>query len=172
MSKNLSPNADPDNRREHEVRFPDKFWRKSTRLSHDAKGLYATIVTFADYRTGMTFVGNARLQSETGYGRDKIEKLLRELELAKFIDRSRESNGNLLFRRWIKCLKYVVSSDALNFRESAGCPDFQGTENQGTILTPVKSSVTPEEKKSHLYPTQDHTVLENVPERKILRMGD
>jgi hypothetical protein len=156
MDHTISSNADRGNRREHEVRFPDKFWRKATHLSHDAKGLYATIATFADYRTGMTFVSNDRLQSETGYGRDKMEKLLRELELAKFIERSRENKGNLLFRRWIKCLKFVVSSDALKTRVSARCPENQGTENQGTILPLVKSSVTPEERKSHPYHTQGH----------------
>ena len=39
-------------KRDHEVRFPDKFWRRGTHLSIDAKALYAVLVTFADYKTG------------------------------------------------------------------------------------------------------------------------
>jgi len=145
-------------KREHEVRFPDKFWRRGTRLSHAAKALYATLVTFANYRTGLTFVGNPRLQLETGYGRDLVKKLLRELELAGFIKRSRQTKKNLLSIRWIRCLKHVVS-DGLNFSLSVRPTDSQSPENQSAILTPVKSSVTPE-KKSHLSPTQDHFSVE------------
>ncbi|MGB6459596.1 MAG: helix-turn-helix domain-containing protein [Candidatus Acidiferrum sp.] len=136
--------------REHEVRFPDKFWRRSTRLPFDAKGLYAVVATFADYRTGETFVSNERLQLETGFGRDRVERLLTELEARGFIKRRRQYRKNLLAKRWIRCLKHVVS-DTLNFRASSRYPENQGTENQGTILTPVKSSVTPEkEEKSSL----------------------
>ncbi|HKW35536.1 MAG TPA: helix-turn-helix domain-containing protein [Candidatus Acidoferrum sp.] len=154
-------------KRDHEVRFPDRFWRRATDLSHDAKGLYATLVTFAEYRTGLTFVGNARLQLETGYGRDLVKKLLRELERAGFIRRSRQIKRNLLSKRWIHCLKYVVS-DGLTFSPSARQTDTQAPENKPAIFTPVKSSVTPEEERSHLYPTQDHSVSETLgqkPER-------
>jgi helix-turn-helix protein len=149
--------------REHEVRFPDKFWRRETHLSHDAKALYATLATFADYRTGLTFVSNARLQSETRYGRDLVKKLLRELEAAGYIKRSRQTNRNLLSKRWIRCLKYVVS-DGLNFSQSSRRTDSQSPEKQPTVFTPVKSSVTPETKKSHLYPTQDHSDSESEKE--------
>jgi helix-turn-helix protein len=146
--------------REHEVRFPDKFWRRSTHLSIDAKGLYAVLVTFADYKTGETFVSNERLQLETGFGRDRVEHLLSELEVRGFVKRRRQYRKNLLAKRWIRCLKYVIS-DALDFRASSRHPEFQGAENQGTILTPVKSSVTLEKQNlSHPFPTQDHSVWE------------
>jgi len=146
--------------RDHEIRFPDKFWRRATPLSHAAKGLYATLATFADYRTGLTYVSNERLQKETGYGRDKLEDLLRRLERGGWIKRTRQCRRNLRWKRWIKCLRYVVS-DALKFSESGRCPENQGTETQGYIFTPVKSSVTPEEQsQKHLYPTQDHSVSE------------
>ena len=142
-------------KREHEVRFPDKFWRNTTPLSHTAKGLYATLVTFADYRTGLTYVSNLRLQKETGYGREKIERLLRELESDGWIKRTRQRSRNLYGKRFIRCLRYVTS-DALKSSVSAGCSENRGTENQGYIRTPVRSSVTPEVNKSHLCPTQDH----------------
>src|SRR5258706_11445580 len=119
-------------KREHEVRFPDKFWRRATRLSHVAKGLYATLATFVDYRTGLTFVSNARLQLETGHGRDLVKRLLRELELAGFIKRSRQTRRNLLSKRWIRCLKYVAP-DGLTFSPSARRTDFQSPENQPPI---------------------------------------
>jgi hypothetical protein len=138
-------------RREHEVRFPDKFWRRATRLSHAAKGLYATLTTFADYRTGLTFVGNARLQLETGYGRDLVRRLLCELELASFIKRTRQTKRNLLSKRWIRCLKYVVPG-GLNFSLSARRTDSQSPENQPTIFTSVKSSVTPQEQEDSSFP--------------------
>ena len=145
--------------REHEIRFPDRFWRCETNLSHSAKGLYATLATFADYRTGETHVGNARLQKETGYGREKIKSLLRELEQADLIKRRRELQRNLKSKRYIRCLKYV-RSDGLKSGLSSRPTSFRATEDQASILTPVKSSVTPERKKSHLYPTQDHSDLE------------
>jgi len=138
-------------KREHEVRFPDKFWRRATRLSQAAKGLYATLATFADYRTGLTFVSNARLQLETGYGRDLVKRLLRELELAGFIKRSRQTRKNLLSQRWIQCLKYVAL-DGLNFSPSARQTDFQSPENQPPIFTSVKSSVTPIEQEDSSFP--------------------
>ena len=141
------------------MRFPDKFWRRSTPLSLDAKSLYAVLATFADYRTGETFVSNERLQLETGLGRDRVERLLSELEVRGFIKRRRQYRRNLLAKRWIRCLKHVIS-DALESRASSRYPGNQGTENQGTILTPVKSSVTPEKQNlSHPCPTQDHSVI-------------
>lgn len=146
--------------REHEVRLPDRFWRRATHVSHAAKGLYASLATFADYRTGRTFVSNARLQLETGYGRDLVKRLLRELELEGFIKRSRQTRKNLLSKRWIHCLKYVVS-DSLNFSPSARRTDPQSPENQSTILTPVKSSVTPE-KQDESKASFPHT---QIPER-------
>jgi len=96
-------------KREHEIRFPDKFWRRSTHLSFAAKGLYAVLATFADYRTGETFVSNARLQLETGYGICKIKILLKELKTGGFIGRDQELRRNLKSKRHIWCLKYVVS---------------------------------------------------------------
>jgi len=38
----------------------------------DAKGLYAVLATFADYKTGETFVSNPRLQLESGHGIVKV----------------------------------------------------------------------------------------------------
>lgn len=141
----------PHRKREHEIRFPDKFWRSATPLSHVAKGLYATLATFADYRTGLTFVSNERLQKETGFGRDKVERLLRELECGGYIERTRQCRRNLRWKRWVKCLRYV-SSDSLIFRASDRHTENQGTENQGYIRTPVKSSVTPERQEKSSFP--------------------
>jgi hypothetical protein len=87
------------------VRFPDSFWRRGTQLSVEAKALYAVLATFANYKTGETFVSNQRLQLETRFGRDRIERLLAELETAGFIKRTRQCRRNLLWKRWIRCLK-------------------------------------------------------------------
>ena len=149
----------PNMKRDHEVRFPDKFWRRETRLSMSAKGLYATISSFADYRTGDTFVSNERLQLETGFGRDKVEHLLSELEAGSFIKRRRELRSNLRWKRWIRCLKYV-SSDTLKCSASGRYSENQDTENQGIIRTSVKSSVTQEKKDESSFP---HT--NQIPER-------
>lgn len=148
-----------DGKQSHEVRLPDGFWRRATHLSMEAKALYAVLITFADYRTGLTFVGNPRLQLETNYGRDLVKRLLRELELECFIERRREIKKNLKSKRWIKCLKYVVT-DRLNFSPSARWTGFRAAEDQPTISTPVKSSVTSnKQSQNRLYPTQDHSVL-------------
>jgi len=88
-----------------------------------------------------------------------VKKLLRELELAGFIKRTRQTNGNLLSKRWIRCIKYVVP-DGLKFSLSARQTDSQSPENQSTIFTPVKSSVTPEKQEKSSFP---HT--QETPER-------
>jgi len=49
------------------------------------------------------------LQLETGYGICKIKNLLKELEKGNFIERDQELRGNLKSKRYIRCLKYVVS---------------------------------------------------------------
>jgi hypothetical protein len=138
-------------KRDHEVRLPDRFWRCGTHLSLDAKALYAVLATFADYKTGETFVSNARLRLVTGFGRDKIKQLLRELQNAEFISRRRRLRKNLKAERYIRCLKYVCSMDG----KSAYRPDglVSGThENQPSIFTPVKSSVTPEKQEKSSFP--------------------
>ena len=94
-------------KREHEVRLPDRFWRHSTHLSLDAKGMYSILLTFTDYRTSETHVGNTRLERESGFGRNKVEALLRELEHSAFIKRSRKYRGNLKSERTIHCLKFT-----------------------------------------------------------------
>ena len=146
-------------KRDHEVRFPDSFWRLGTPMSIHAKALYAVLSTFADYRTGETFVGNERLQAETGFGRDKIKELLRELVKAGFISRRRRLRKNLKAERYIRCLRYVCSTDEKSAYRRDGL--VVGThEIQTSILTPVKSSVTPEiRERSSLPPAGE------IPER-------
>ena len=93
--------------REHEIRLPDRFWRHCTHLSLDAKGLYAILLTFIDYRTNETRVSNARLERESGYGRDKVKAVIMELEASGFIERKRLYVGNLKSQRTLRCLKFV-----------------------------------------------------------------
>ena len=141
-------------KRDHEVRFPDKFWRRSTQLSFAAKGLYAVLATFADYRTGETFVSNLRLQLETGYGICKIKKLLKELEKGEFIERDQELRDNLKSKRHIRCLKHVASVVWKSSHRPGGMVSG-ATENDATILTPVKSSVTPKEQEESSFPQRE-----------------
>jgi hypothetical protein len=134
-------------RREHEVRLPDRFWRHGTKLSAEAKALYAILLTFTDYNTAETRVGNSRLEKESGYGRDKVEALLRELERSAFINRDRQYRGNLKSERTIKCLKFVSMP-----WKSGGRPDAlisRSSENQGYILTESKSSEPSQSHKSN-----------------------
>jgi hypothetical protein len=140
---------------EHEVRFPDKFWRRGTHLSIDAKGLYAVLATFADYRTGETFVSNGRLQVETRHGIVKIKALLTELEKAGFIARRREFRGNLKGKRHIRCLKYICAPRVQIPSGRAYGMDSVRIENDATILTPVKSSVTPKEQEESSFPQRE-----------------
>jgi hypothetical protein len=93
--------------REHEVRLPDRFWRHGVKISTDAKALYSILLTFTDYTINETHVGNARLEKESGYGRDKVKSLLIELEASKFIERKRLYVGNLKSKRILRCLKFV-----------------------------------------------------------------
>jgi hypothetical protein len=146
-------------KRDHEVRFPDKFWRRSTQLSFAAKGLYAVLATFADYRTGQTFVSNVRLHLETGYGVCKIKRLLKELEKGEFIERDQELRGNLKSKRHIRCLKHVVSVVWKSSYRPGGTVSGL-TENDTTIRIPVKSSVTPKEQEESSFP---HS--QEIPER-------
>src|SRR5260370_9844634 len=92
-------------KREHEVRLPDRFWRHSTHLSLDAKGMYSILLTFIDYRTCQTHVGNDRLERESGYARDKVKSLISELEAKEFLQRKRLNVGNLKSRGIHPCLK-------------------------------------------------------------------
>jgi hypothetical protein len=137
-------------KREHEVRFPDKFWRRATRLSHAAKGLYATLATFADYKTGETFVSNPRLQLETGHGIVKVKALLVELEKAGYIERRREFLGNLKSKRHIRRLKYICSP--IVQIPSSRADGMDSVRNDATIFTSVKSSVTPKEQEDSSFP--------------------
>jgi hypothetical protein len=146
-------------KREHEVRFPDKFWRRSTHLSIDAKALYAVLATFADYKTGETYVSNARLQLETGHGLRKIKTLLNEIQRGGFITRRREYHRNLKAKRYIRCLKYVVSEQKaadspmapiLHHRLDGSV--FDRSRNDPVSLPLVKSSVTPEEQEDSSFP--------------------
>lgn len=89
------------------MRLPDRFWRHSTHLSLDAKGIYSILLTFIDYRTCETLVGNYRLERESGFGRDKVKGLISELEAKGFIERKRLFVGNLKSKRILRCLKFV-----------------------------------------------------------------
>jgi hypothetical protein len=132
--------------REHEVRLPDRFWRHSTRLSLDAKGLYSILLTFVDYRTCITFVSNLRLERETGYGLVKVKTLLSELETNGFIRRTQEMRGNLKSKRHIQCLKYASPMVQIP-SDRPGSTVYGTAENQPAILTASKSSVTKSKKE-------------------------
>jgi hypothetical protein len=106
-------------KREHEVRLPDRFWRHSTHLSLDAKGVYSILLTFIDYRTCETHVGNDRLERECGYARDKVKALISELEAKGFIERTRLYVGNLKSKRILRCLKFV-SIDGFSVHQADG----------------------------------------------------
>lgn len=121
-------------KREHEVRVPASFWL-STHLSFDAKALYNLLLIFVNWSTGETFVSNQRLQLITRWGRDKIKRLLAELERAHFIKRQRELSKNLKAKRHITCLKYAISSsDGLKTSPSVDGLVFGTTEKAPVSL--------------------------------------
>ena len=130
--------------REHEVRLPDRFWRHSTKISTDAKALYSILLTFIDYRTGKTHVGNARLERESDYGRDKVKRLLSELEASGFIERTRLYVGNLKSKRIMLCLAFL-STDGF----SVNRPDGRvfGQPKISPISVPSHSHPSPIPKK-------------------------
>jgi hypothetical protein len=132
--------------REHEVRLPDRFWRHSTHLSLDAKGLYSILLTFIDYQTCITFVSNFRLERETGYGVVKVKALLSELETNGYIKREQKIRGNLKSKRYIQCLRYAFPVVQIPSNRP-GSTVFGTTENQPTILAKSKSSVTQSKEK-------------------------
>ena len=99
--------ADAMSNREHEVRLPDRFWRHCTHLSPGSKVMYCILLTFIDYNTCETIVGNLRLQRESGFGAVKVKGLLAELEAAKYIERHYRYAGNLRSERTIRCLKFT-----------------------------------------------------------------
>lgn len=136
--------------REHEVRLPDRFWRHCTHLSVDAKAMYCILLTFIDYRTAETHVGNDRLERESGYGRDKVKGLLAELESNEFIERKRLCVGNLKSERILRCLKFV-SMDGF----SVNRPDGRvfGQPKISPISLPSHSSV----------PSQSHESTASLP---------
>jgi len=113
--------------------------------------MYSILLTFTDYQTGETHVGNARLERESGYGRDKIKGLLAELERAGFIERKRLYVGNLKSKRILRCLKFV-SMDGKSAHRLDGRVSGH-TENQPYILTESKSSV----------PSQSHKSKSSIP---------
>lgn len=105
--------------REHEVRLPDRFWRHCTHLSLEAKGMYSILLTFVDYQTAETHVGNVRLERESGYGRDKVKALIAELEASGFIKRKWLYAGNLKSKRILRCLKFL-STDGFSVSRPDG----------------------------------------------------
>jgi len=119
--------------REHEVRLPDRFWRHCTKLSTDAKALYSILLTFIDYKTAETHVGNTRLERESGFGRDKIKELILELEASGFIKRTRLYVGNLKSKRILRCLKFTSTDGKSDYRLDRLVSGT--TENQPYILT-------------------------------------
>ncbi|SRR5258708_15288416 len=130
--------------REHEVRLPDRFWRHSTKISTDAKALYSILLTFIDYNTAETHVGNDRLERESGYGRDKVKNLLVELESNGFVERKRLYVGNLKSDRILRCLKFL-SIDGLSVSRLDG--RVFGQPKINPISLPSHSHPSPIQKK-------------------------
>jgi hypothetical protein len=130
--------------REHEVRLPDRFWRHCTKISLDAKALYSILLTFVDYKTAETHVGNLRLECESGYGRDKVKSLLAELESNKFIERKRLYAGNLKSKRILRCLKFLSMEGKSVNRSMDG---FSVIPKISPISLPSHSHPSPIQKK-------------------------
>jgi hypothetical protein len=126
------------------VRLPDRFWRNCTKISTDAKALYSILLTFIDYKTSETHVGNARLERELGCGRDKVKSLLAELEATGFVKRNRLYAGNLKSKRLLRCLKFV-STDAFSVPRLDG-PVF-GRPTISPISLPSQSHPSPMRRK-------------------------
>jgi hypothetical protein len=118
--------------REHEVRLPDRFWRRSTCLSLDAQGLYSILLTFINYQTCITFVSNPRLERETGYGIVKVKALLSELE----------TNGNR--HAWAEMQKgrlfatYVLDSESTDPKPN---PSFHKEHWTDSVDLPIFDGV-------------------------------
>lgn len=64
--------------RDYEVRIPARFL-KNPAISSDAKALLALIKSFADGKTGLTFVRPKKLDGILHWGRGRREKAQREL---------------------------------------------------------------------------------------------
>jgi hypothetical protein len=146
--------------REHEVRLPDRFWRFSTPLSLDAKGLYSILLTFVDYKTFKTHVGNLRLQQESGYGRDKVKELILELESNGFIERERLYRGNLKSKRIIRCLKFVSIGGKSVSRLDKLLSST--TENQSHILAKSSDPSPIQKKEESSLPLLEEGKLERI----------
>jgi hypothetical protein len=92
-------------------------------------------------------VSNRRLERESGYGVVKVKALLSKLEKNGYIKREQKRQGNLKSKRFIHCLKYASPVVQVPSNRP-GSTVFGTTENQPTILTKSKSSVTkPEERE-------------------------
>jgi len=113
-------------------------------LSTEAKALYSILLTFIDYNTGETHVGNSRLERESGYGRDKVKGLLMELESAGFIERRRLFVGNLKSKRLLRCLKFI-SIDGFSVSRPDGL--VSGRPKISPISLPSHSHPSPIQKK-------------------------
>ena len=133
--------------REHEVRLPDRFWRHSTNLSLDAKGLYSILLTFIDYETCITFVSNRRLEREAGYGLVKVKELLKELESNGYIKRTQQKRGNLKSKRYIQCLMYA--SPVVQFRPTDPVVQFSVRPRISPLSLPSQSHPSPNLKKKN-----------------------
>lgn len=146
--------------REHEVRLPDRFWRHCTRISSDAKALYAILLTFINYNTGKTYVGNARLERESGYGQKKIKALLAELEKAEFVKRKRLFVGNLKSKRILRCLRFLSTGQNL-----PGRPDgafFDWSKNAPISLPSLSQSVPIQKQEKSSLPLPDQEGPEGI----------
>src|SRR5262249_52970998 len=104
-----------------------------------AKALYSILLTFIDYQTGETHVGNTRLEREAGYGQKKVCGLLAELEKAGFIERNRLFVGNLKSKRILRCVKFLSIAQF-----SPGRPDAAVFD---------ASKITPISLPSHSHPS-------------------
>lgn len=122
--------------------------------------MYSILLTFVDYQTAETHVSNARLERESGYGRDKVKSLIKELETAGLIERKRRYVGNLKSKRILRCLKFV-SMDGNSGHRLDG--RVFGQPKSSPISLPSHSQSVPIQKKEKSsLPLPDENLSERI----------
>lgn len=125
-------------KRDYEVRILARFF-KDPAVSSDAKILFGVIKSFADGKTGLTFVRPKRLDSILSWGRGRREKAQRELCMKGWL----EVGWKRGLGRWARRTFRVCDGKTVaRFQRSGRKAHLITYHSQGQVKSSITTSLT------------------------------
>jgi hypothetical protein len=125
-------------KRDFEVRIPARFL-KDPAISSDAKALFAVIRSFANGRTGLTFVRPKTLDEILHWGRGRREKALRELRTKGWLEASWKRG----LGKWARRIYRVCEPNAVaRFQRSGKTAQLISHHSQSQVKSSMTTSLT------------------------------